>query len=129
MPSTVLLAKVLGLFMVIVGLAMLLQRREMAEISRRYAEDVPLRVFISAIELLAGLFLVALHNDWSGVPAGIVSLVGWMAVLEGTLYLALPTRVLKPWLMSFASPGILAVSGALAVLLGLYLAAWGFSAG
>jgi hypothetical protein len=126
MTQTMLFAKVLGAFMIIVGLSMVLRRQVMVEVAIRYAEDRPLRIFFAAIELLAGLLLVGLHNVWDPTPALIVTLVGWLAVAESTAYLMLPDRLVLPFLRSFANPAIIAVSGALAALAGLYLALVGF---
>jgi hypothetical protein len=126
MTQTMLFAKVLGAFMIIVGLSMVLRRQVMVEVAIRYAEDRPLRIFFAAIELLAGLLLVALHNVWDPTPALIVTLVGWLAVAESTAYLMLPDRLVLPFLRSFANPAIIAASGALAALAGLYLAVVGF---
>jgi hypothetical protein len=126
MTQTLLFSRVLGAFMIIVGLAMLLRRQAMVEAAVRYAEDRPLRIFLAAIELLAGLLLLAFHDAWSPTPALVVSLVGCLAVAESTAYLMLPHRIVLPFLRSFANPAIIAASGALAALAGLYLAAYGF---
>jgi hypothetical protein len=122
------LAKVLGVFMIIVGLAMALRPKAMVEVAVKYARDRALRTLFAAAELVAGLLLVALHSVWSPLPAAIVTLIGWLAVLEGTAYLVLPDRVVEPFLLSFTKPAIIAASGALAALAGLYLAAYGFGA-
>lgn len=128
MASTVLLSKVLGTFMIIVGAAVLLQRRAFAELVARFARDHTLRTLFSAIELLAGLFLVAMHSAWDTAPAIIVSLVGWLAVLESSAYLLLPERIVQAFLIPIARPSAIAPFGIVALVLGLYLGARGFGA-
>ena len=128
MSTTMLLSRVLGAFALIVGAAMVLRRRELGEVIATFGRDRTWRVLYSAIELLAGLFLVALHNAWDSAPAVIISLCGWLAVLESTSYLLLPGRVVEPFILAFSRPSALATSGALAFALGAYLAAHGFGA-
>jgi uncharacterized membrane protein HdeD (DUF308 family) len=126
MTHTILLSKVLGLFALIVGAAMVIRRNEFGEVIATYARDRTWRVLYSAIELLAGLFLVVVHNEWGTPAAVVVSLFGWLAILEGASYLFLPDRVVEPFIRSFSRPSTLAVSGIAAMIAGLYLAAHGF---
>ncbi|HWN07528.1 MAG TPA: hypothetical protein VNO53_10235 [Steroidobacteraceae bacterium] len=126
MATTVLLSRVLGVFIVIIGTAALLRRQAFAEFVATFSRDRALRILSSAVELLAGLFLVALHRAWDTAPTIIISLFGWMAVLESSAYLLLPDRIVQSFLAPFARPGVIAGCGVVALVLGLYLAAYGF---
>src|SRR5262245_48311593 len=126
MTRTIVLSQALGVFAIIVGLAMVLRRRELGEVIVTFGRDRTWRVLYSAIELLAGLFLVLLHHEWNSAPAILVSVCGWMAVLESTSYLLLPERMVQPFILFFSKPSALAASGVLSLALGLYLAAYGF---
>ena len=126
MSNTVLLSRVLGVFIIIVGDAALFHREAFAQLVATFSRDRTLRTLFAAIELLAGLFLVALHRAWDTAPAFIISLLGWMAVLESSAYLLLPDRVVHSFLAPFAKPGVIAVTGVVALVLGVYLAAYGF---
>jgi hypothetical protein len=124
--TTVLLSRVLGVFIVIIGTAALYQRQAFAELVATFSRDRTLRTLFAAVELLAGLFLVASHRAWDTAPQIIVSLIGWMAVLESAAYLLLPDRIVQSFLAPFARPGVIAGCGAVGLVLGLYLAAYGF---
>lgn len=126
MATTVLLSRVLGVFIVIVGVAALFRRQALAELVATFARDRSLRTLFSAVELLAGLFLVALHRHWDTAPAFIISLFGWMAVLESSAYLLLPDRTVQSFLAPFERPGVIAGCGVVALVIGLWLAAYGF---
>jgi uncharacterized membrane protein HdeD (DUF308 family) len=126
--STVLLSKVLGSFMIIFGIAALLRSRPFAEVIATFARDLTWRTLWSALELLAGLFLVTMHRKWDSAPAIVVSTIGWLAVLESTAYLVLPDRLVQSFLMPFAKPAVVAACGVLSLVLGIYLAAYGFGA-
>lgn len=126
MATTVLLSRVLGVFIVIIGAAALFRRQALAELVATFSRDRTLRTLFAAVELLAGLFLVAMHRAWDTAPAIIISLIGWMAVLESSAYLLLPDRIVQSFLAPFARPGVIAGCGAVALVLGLWLAAYGF---
>lgn len=124
--QTVLLSKVLGVFLVIVGAAMILRRQYFPPIFAAIVEQRLLRAFIAMIELLAGLFLVVMHRGWSSLPAGIITLMGWMAIAESSAYLLLPDAVVARFIRSFSTPAWYFWGGVLALAIGLYLAAYGF---
>lgn len=126
LQQTLLLAKVLGIALVIVGAALIVRRRYFPPVFAGIIEQRLLRAVIALIELFTGLFLVVLHNDWSSWPAGIISFIGWMAVAEGTAYLLLPDALVAKAVRAFSTSGWYFAGGMLAVALGLYLAAYGF---
>lgn len=81
---------------------------------------------ISAIELLVALFLVMMHNEWSSIPAVIITLFGWMALMESIVYLALPNRVVEPLIADFNIPMLYVFGGVVALVLGVHLSTFGF---
>ena len=55
-------------------------------------QDHLVRAVVAITEVVAGLLLFA-HHDWSAVPvAALISLVGWMLVIEGSRKLLLPDQ-------------------------------------
>lgn len=90
-----------------------------------YVEQRLLRFTLSMIELLAGLALV-MHNAWSPAAAAILTLLGWMAVMEAVFYMLAPDGVVRRFMAVFNTEGWYLVGGSLAVPVGLYLAGFGF---
>ncbi len=128
MSDTILLSRVLGVFIAVVGVAALVRRDALAELVAQFSRDRSFRTMVAAIELLAGLFLVSLHRAWDTAPAFVISLIGWMAVLESSAYLLLPDRAVPALLAPFMKPGAVAAMGGVALVLGLWLAGYGFGA-
>lgn len=126
MPLTVVLSKVLGIFLVIVGAAILLRRRYYLPVYGAFVHERLLRAVTSLAEILAGLFLVVLYDEWSSLPAAILSLIGWFALLEGLMYTLLPDSFLEKFFGIFNVPAWYVAGGLLAVATGSYLAASGF---
>jgi hypothetical protein len=126
METTILLSKALGICLVVIGAAIILRRRYFLAAFAAFVEQRLLRIVASMIELAAGLFLVV-RNAWSPLPAAVITLIGWMAVVEATVYLLLPDTVLARLMETFNTAGWYVVGGVLAIGTGLYLAGFGFA--
>jgi len=124
--QTVLLSKVLGLFLIIVGALVAVQRNDFIGVVQAFTRDRLLRVVVSAIEMIAALFLIMLHNDFSSVPAMIIAVLGWMALIESIVYFALSNSVTEAIVDVINTPMLFLTGGILSAGLGIYLSAWGF---
>lgn len=126
MDLTIYLARVLGLFLIVAGFAMVTRRRYFMPVIGSFVEERLTRVIYAFIELLAGLFLVVGHNVWSPLPAAIITVFGWMAVLEAASYLLLPDETIERFVRSFNVPAWYVGGGTVVIALGAYLAGFGF---
>lgn len=126
MEITLYLSQVLGLALVILGALLVIRRAYFIPVFAGLADQRLLRTVIAVVELLGGLFLVAAHNVWSSPAAAIVSLLGWVAAIEGALWLALPDAWIRKALDIVNRPLWYRVGGLLSVALGVYLAGFGF---
>lgn len=126
MDHSILLARVLGLFLLIVGALMLVRRRDLLPVFASYPEQRLLRVVVSMMEILAGLFLVIAHNQWSPPPAAAITVIGWLVLLEGLLYLALPDDLVGRFIATFNTEGWYIAGGLLSIAADAWLAAFGF---
>ena len=126
MELTVFLAKVLGIAMVVVGAAIMLRRDYYLAVFGTFAEQRMTRVVIAIIELIAALSLVVAHTAWSPFPAALISLIGWMAVVEATACLLLPDAAIRTMLAQVNTPAWYLGGGIFAIALGAYLAGFGF---
>jgi hypothetical protein len=124
---TILLAKVIGIVLFLIGAAIVIRRRYFLPIFGAYPEERLVRTTMSMIELLAGVFLVVAHNVWSPMPAAVITLLGWMAVLEATIYLFLPDAWVAKFIATFNTAAWYVVGGSLAIVVGIYLAGFGFA--
>jgi len=124
METTLFLAKVVGIALIVIGVVVGLRRRYFVPVFRGYVDQPLLRVTISMIELLAGLALVV-HDAWSPVPAAVMTLLGWMAVAEAVFYMAAPSSLVSQLMDTFNTETWYVVGGGFAVAVGLYLAGFG----
>lgn len=126
MALTIFLAKVLGVYLLVAGAALLVRRGYFVPVLGAFVEERPLRMIVGFIELLAGLFLVMAHTIWTPFPAAIISVIGILTALEGLMYLILPDEVIEEWITKLNVPAWYIGGGFIAILLGIYLAGFGF---
>lgn len=92
---TRMVCRVLGPYVVIACVAALVRVSDMQELISEL-EASSLDTWLSGIlALVFGLIIVVFHPYWRGTAAIIVSVLGWLAVLEGVLYLVFPTPVVS----------------------------------
>jgi hypothetical protein len=121
------LAKVLGLVLILVGAAILLRVRYFIDVVSAFARERLTRFLLSVIELMAGLFLVIGHNVWWPVPAAVITLLGWAAIAESLCYLLLPDMQIARLMAMMNKPPVYYAGGVLSVIVGIYLADYGFA--
>jgi uncharacterized membrane protein len=126
MDLTIFLAKLLGLGCLIIGAALAVRRNYFVTVLGTLVDQHMTRMAIAIVELFAGLALILAHSVWSTVPAALVSLIGWLALLEASIYLLLPDGAIRKILAGFNSPAGLVAIGVPTAALGAYLAGFGF---
>ncbi len=90
-PTTLFLGKLIGLYLVIVALAMMARRKATIDALDGMMRNPSLLLFIDIVALAAGLALVIGHHVWSGgaLPV-IVTIVGWVVLLKALALLFVP---------------------------------------
>ena len=125
--STITLARVLGVFILAIGLAVLRSPARFIRIRDEFeASSAPL--FLAGVIALAiGLVLVTFHNFWSDPLAILVSLCGWLILFKGLAALIAPGVLLR-FGRTASAVSRLRIAGAGAVILGVVLLALSFMA-
>ncbi len=126
METTILLSKVLGLYLIISGLIVMLRKEYFLPVFSVFAKEKMTRIILAFIELLAGLFLVVTHFNFSSLPASIISILGITAVFESIMYSVLPDRSFTKMLSYVNRPTVYVFGGVFSIAVGLYLATYGF---
>ena len=92
-PRTIFLSKLLGLYCVVVGLAMLVHRNATSETMKAMCKTRRCCTLPVSSRWPLGLAMVLGHNVWSGgVLPVVVTLVGWISLIKGLLILFLPSQ-------------------------------------
>ncbi len=126
---TIFLARLIGLFSLVVSVAMFLHTQAMAEIVTAMVRDRPLVLILGMLGLLAGLAMVLAHNVWSGgaLPV-VVTLFGWILLIRGALLLFLSPEAVAGWIDFLHFERLFYLYAGITLVLGLYLTYAGFKA-
>jgi len=87
---TVFLGRLIGLYCILVSLAMLIRKQASVNVLTAMLHNAQLLLSLGVITVIAGLAMVLSHNVWSGgAVTVIVTLIGWIALIKGALLLFL----------------------------------------
>jgi hypothetical protein len=125
---TLFLSRLLGLFFLIFGLAMLLHKQVYTAALATVAYDPLAMRWIAMVVTLAGLAMVLAHNVWSKPPVvSVITLLGWLTLIKGLAYLFLPARWLEGFFQAVLNCGACVyLVTAFLLVLGAYLTYEGF---
>ena len=126
MESSILLAKLVGPVMLVMGLFVALRPERMRRIGREFLDSEAL-IFISGIITLpVGLAIVVTHNVWTADWRGLITVIGWIFVLAGLARIALPDILKSVGETMLEKPVMIALPGALMAIVGAYLSWQGY---
>ena len=125
MELSIFLAKVLGLYLVIVPVVVLVNRKHLPRLVEEFSTNLGLNILASVFALVLGLLLVVSHNIWSRDWRVLITVLAWLTLAKGVVRLLfleqmqkLAALSLKPWW---------GAALVLCLLVGLYLSYVGFS--
>ncbi len=120
------LPQLLGIYFILIGGIVLYRRRAFMPTVRQLVANRPLLMVIALAEILAGIAVALTYPMVSVSVDGLISLIGWMLIVEGIIYLAMPYKRVQKFAAAFNTPQWYVVGGVIAILVGLYLAGSGF---
>jgi hypothetical protein len=92
-PRTRFLGKLIGLYLILISLAMAIHKQATVETMNALVRNTPELFVAGLIGVGAGLAIVLGHNVWSGgVLSVIVTLTGWVMLIKGMLLVFLSPR-------------------------------------
>jgi len=129
LPRTIFLSRLLGLYSLVIGLAMVAHRQATIETIRAMVHNGPAMYLSGVIALAAGLAMVLGHNVWKGgaLPV-VVTLVGWLSLIKGLAILFLPVELARGSFLGGYIEQRFYVNAAIAIIVGAYLTYAGFRA-
>ncbi|MCB1113093.1 MAG: hypothetical protein KDK72_10625 [Chlamydiia bacterium] len=125
MELSLFLAKVFGLYLVIVGFAYLSRGEALRQMVVEFYDSTALIFMGAAINLILGLLVVISHNVWvMGWPV-IITILGYLMLLKGILNMFIPSWA--AWkAQKFCEGKGLVYTGIGVIILGGYLVYVGF---
>src|SRR6516225_3021466 len=130
MDLTHFLARLLGLYCLVISIMMLLRRQAMLAIVTSSVQNRALLFLVEILGLASGLALVLGHNIWSsGLLALIVTLIGWSTLIRSIILLFLLPEAIERFIKAVRYEQNYYLFTAIPLLIGLYLTVAGFGSG
>ena len=117
------IAKVLGLYFLIMGALVILRRSAVMPAIADLAKNRGLILALGAIELAAGLSIVVAYPTVGYSMTGLISLIGYMLIVESIFYFGFPMSSVRRIAGKFNRSEWYVGGGLISIALGLYLAA------
>jgi hypothetical protein len=123
------LSRLLGLYCLIIGVAMIARPQATVHTVTLLLDDPPLLYVLGVILIFGGLAMVLVHNIWrGGAAAVVVTVIGWLTLVKGLLLIGVaPVQPASLYLQQLRYEQLYPLYTLLALGLGAYLTYAGFS--
>lgn len=126
MDISVLLAKVLGPYFLILGISMFINVARVKSVVEDLSDNTPLLFFSGSIALIFGTLIVVVNNIWSADWRIVVTLVGWIILVKGVMRVLFPQMVLNAARNVVQSNMAYYITTSVVTLIGLFLSYCGY---
>jgi len=123
-----LLARVIGPYMLIVGVALFVNRQRLTDMLDDYARQPMLSFVIGAMTLIIGLLAVQFHNVWRLDWRLLVTIICWLTLIKGACALVIPDALVKMADFYKGNDALLNIQTPIAILFGAYMSYMGYFA-
>jgi hypothetical protein len=127
MQSSRYLARLIGPVLAIAGLAAVVNQQGYLDMATGIIGDAALLYFSCILGLLGGIALVHAHNIWVGDWRVIITLIGWLSIVESAAWILAP-RPLARFFGPLLTPTLPLIGGGVTLILGAILVYYGYFA-
>lgn len=127
MELSIFLAKLMGIYLLIIAADLLIRGREFEGAVKDFARSKGLLFFSGSLSLLFGLAIAIGHPVCSHDWRGLITLIGYLLILRGVMRVAFPSYLQKI-LVSVFRKGYWVIF-LIVLIIGLYLTYMGFNIG
>ena len=121
MENSIILARIIGPYLAIVGVGLLFNIKTCKKIIEGFEDNQALVYTGGILALLLGLILVNIHNIWELSWTVIITIIAWLAVIKGASLLICPQKFLKLTEVFHKNTAVLVTHIIIIILLGAYL--------
>ena len=124
--DTTTLAQFIGPIMGVIGLGFLINAKFYMRVEKEFEKHNEIMIVTGIINLIIGLLIILNHNIWELSAVGLVTLVGWTALVKGVSLILAPKLILKTVRPMIRSKALYPIAGLATLAVGGYLAWFGF---
>jgi hypothetical protein len=127
MDATMVIAKLTAILYLAAGLGILLNPAHYRSLYKEIISSPTLIYFSALIAVIFGTLIVLFHNIWVQDWPVLITLIGWIGMIKGTIFLIFP-KSLKMWKPVLDNNTGLMIGGFIAVAIGAVLGYFSFLA-
>lgn len=120
------LARLIGLFLAFVGVALITRPQEFQQSVKDAAKDNAILLLISIIPLIVGIAIISCHNIWTNRWPLIITLFGWVIFIVGFIRLYFRAHFTKQMVLFANKKKHFVWTGVFFLIFGAYLIGKGF---
>jgi hypothetical protein len=120
MYASIFLGKLFGFYLLFVGLVMFMQKAKLLPMFEKIVQKPAMYFYGGLINLVMGLLLVLSHNVWSFSWPLILTLLSYLILLKGLLFLFFPEKSMY-FSAKMLTPHYWKLFSYIYILLGLFL--------
>lgn len=95
MDNSIFIARVFGLFYLVMGIGLLLNRKAFQNLIEDFCKSAALLFYGGLFALALGIVLILTHNVWVADWTVIITIIGWLAFIKGVWIVVFPGTVPK----------------------------------
>ncbi len=126
MDKSKFLSKVLGIYLIIVSLAMFVNLEQLTLYVQDLLKNAPLMLVIGFWTLILGLLMVVSHNVWQWNWRLLITIISWIVLLKGASMVFYPHYVDKATFLFMQNESIAYSAAGFELVLGIILTYLGF---
>ncbi|WP_454782645.1 hypothetical protein [Legionella sp. WA2022007384] len=126
MDKSKFLSKVLGIYLIIVSLAMFLNLEQFTIYVQDLLKNAPLMLVLGLWTLILGLLMVVSHNIWEWSWRLLITLISWVVLLKGASIIFYPHYIDHATFLFTQNKNIAYSAAGFELLLGILLCYLGF---
>jgi hypothetical protein len=120
------LAKLIGPVFIAGGIGMLFNTTIYRAMFEHALHDHMLIYLSGVLALVMGLAIVAVHNDWKWHWPLTITIIGWLALIGGTVRMVAPQVIEAVGTSVLGAPNFFIIDGGAALLFGVLLSYFGY---
>ena len=127
MSTSIFLAKLLGPILLVAGIAMLVNRKQLDAIAQELLGSPLLLLLLGIIDFAIGLAIVLTHNVWVADWRVIITLLGWLLLVRGAVRMLIPEQAKALGTKLLKNSTVICASLAVTIALGVVLSSFGYT--
>lgn len=89
------LALLFGTYILAVSIPMIADQKRLVGVMKDFIDSPPLIFLTGILALIGGMSVICFHNIWTADWRSLITLFGWIALIEGVLLIMMPGPLLR----------------------------------